>query len=83
MFDERLIHGSRGGSLRHQWRVDFVVDPLDDRELVAARYWYEESLPTSEPEAGYDPDLYPSWGTFWQSRERPWSPSLRRLGLIP
>ncbi len=81
VFDEHLIHGSRGGQVRHQWRIDFVVDPRDGAEVEATLAWYEQSLPTAEPEAGYDATLYTSWGAFWRSLERPWSNSLRRLGL--
>jgi hypothetical protein len=35
--DEHLLHGSAGGSDRRQWRVDFVVDPVDAAETARVR----------------------------------------------
>jgi len=81
VFDEHIIHGSTGGGERCQWRVDFVIDPLgpDEEELVKTNF--EQVFPNAEHEPGYDARRYPSYGSYWQSLERPWSKRLRDLGV--
>ena len=80
-FDEHLIHGSTGGSVRRQWRVDFVIDPQDATEERRVRAWFAQSVPSDGSDPGYDVELYPSYGSHWQGRDRPWTERLRALGV--
>jgi hypothetical protein len=81
IFDEHIIHGSTGGGERRQWRVDFIVDPRgpDEEELVKSNF--EQVFPNGKGDPGYDARRYPSYGSYWQSLERPWSNRLRDLGV--
>jgi Phytanoyl-CoA dioxygenase (PhyH) len=81
IFDEHLIHGSAGGLLRRQWRVDFVVDPRNKRELAAVEAWFAQSIPDERLETAYDAERYPSYGPHWQALDRPWTRRLRELGV--
>jgi hypothetical protein len=45
IFDEHLIQDSSGGGERRQWRVDFLIDPLDQDEHSAAATWLDQSNP--------------------------------------
>jgi hypothetical protein len=81
VFDERLIHGSRGGRLRRQWRVDFVIDPQDATEEDKVRAWFTQSIPSERADPGYDTTRYPSYGAFWRHRDRPWTRRLGDLGV--
>jgi hypothetical protein len=79
-FDEHLVHGSVGGAVRRQWRIDFIVDPVDDTEAAYVRATFARIFdPTWD--GGDDPDAYPSYGAHWQSLDRPWHQPLRRLGV--
>jgi hypothetical protein len=79
-FDEHLVHGSVGGAVRRQWRIDFIVDPIDDTEAAYVRATFARIFdPTWD--GGDDPDAYPSYGAHWQSLDRPWHQPLRRLGV--
>jgi hypothetical protein len=81
VFDEHLIHGSAGGSQRRQWRVDFVIDPRDQRERALATAWFNQSVPDERVRPGYDAARYPSYGAYWQALDRPWANRLRELGV--
>jgi Phytanoyl-CoA dioxygenase (PhyH) len=81
IFDEHLIHGSAGGLLRRQWRVDFVVDPRNGSELAAADAWFGQSIPDERHETAYDAERYPSYGPHWQALDLPWTSRLRELGV--
>lgn len=81
VFDEHLIHGSAGGAVRRQWRVDFVIDPQDATEERQVRAWFAQSVPSDRSDPGYDVELYPSFGFHWQGRDRPWTERLRALGV--
>jgi len=81
VFDEHLIHGSTGGSVRRQWRVDFVIDPQDATEERQVQAWFAQSVPSDRSDPGYDVELYPSYGSHWQGRDRPWTERLRALGV--
>jgi Phytanoyl-CoA dioxygenase (PhyH) len=81
VFDEHLIHGSVGGSLRRQWRVDFVIDPRDEHEHAVAAAWFDQSIPDERHDPGYDAERYPSYGPHWQALDRTWTDRLRELGV--
>ena len=80
VFDERLRHGSAGGAVRRQWRVDFIADPADSTEeaLVQATF---ARLFDPNWDGGDDVDRYPSYGPYWQALNRPWTERLRALGI--
>ena len=81
MFDEHLTHGSVGGTYRRQWRVDFIADPLNDREeqLLLTTFVYIFDVGW---DCGYDVDRYPSYGDAWQNAHPQWARRLRNLGVI-
>jgi hypothetical protein len=81
VFDEHLIHGTIGGGERTQWRIDFVVDPLDDVETRAVLTWFASSLPDECAEPGYDATRYPTYGAYWRGLDRPWVRRLQELGI--
>jgi hypothetical protein len=65
VFDEHLLHASRGGTLRRQWRVDYVARPADAaQEAVVRRYFADIFSP--EWDAGYDVDAFPTYGEHWR-----------------
>ncbi|MDQ1383934.1 MAG: hypothetical protein QOG65_1313 [Actinomycetota bacterium] len=78
--DEHLLHGSAGGSDRRQWRVDFVVDPVEAAETARVREYFSLIFPL-DWDGGYDVDRYPSYGAYWRSTNRPWVEPLRELGV--
>jgi hypothetical protein len=79
-FDEHVAHGSVGGSLRRQWRVDFIADPLDSDEAALVHATFVGILDPSW-DGGDDRVGYPSYGPYWQTLDRPWHTSLRSLGI--
>jgi Phytanoyl-CoA dioxygenase (PhyH) len=78
-FHERLIHGSSGGGLRRQWRVDFVIDPRDADEDASVQAQYVNAIGAAQLEDANT--RYPSYGPYWQARDRPWTNRLRDLGV--
>ncbi len=78
-FDEHLAHGSVGGEIRPQWRVDFVADPADDYEEALVRSYFSR-LFQADWDCGYDVDRYPNYDPHWRKRGRPWTERLRELG---
>jgi hypothetical protein len=78
VFDEHLLHGSRGGGVRRQWRVDFVHDSgRDDDEL---RAYFADIFPP-DSDGGYDVDGYPSYGPAWRTSGRAYLPRMEALGV--
>jgi hypothetical protein len=79
-FDEHVAHGSAGGTLRRQWRVDFIADPVNTDEVALAHAMFARIL---DPVwfLGDDSDAYPSYGSYWQTLDRPWHARLRELGI--
>jgi len=65
VFDEHLLHASRGGTLRRQWRVDYVARPADAAEEAVVRRYYADIF-SPDWDAGYDVDAFPSYGGHWQ-----------------
>jgi hypothetical protein len=80
VFDEHLTHGSVGGAVRRQWRVDFVADPVDGTEEAQVRASFAR-LFDPDWDGGDDVDRYPSYGSYWQTLDRPWTARLRVLGV--
>ncbi len=80
VFDEHLTHGSAGGAVRRQWRVDFIAEPRNGTEeaLVYASY---ARLFDLDWDAGDDVDRYPSYGPYWQTLDRPWTTQLGAMGV--
>jgi phytanoyl-CoA dioxygenase PhyH len=80
VFDEHLTHGSLGGVVRRQWRVDFIVDPVGPAEEALVRASFAR-LFDPDWDGGDDEDRYPSYGPYWQTLHRPWTARLRALGV--
>jgi hypothetical protein len=80
VFDEHLVHGSSGGAVRRQWRVDFVADPMGPQEEALVRTMFA-GLFDPDWDGGDDVDRYPSYGAYWQTLDRPWTERLRELGV--
>jgi hypothetical protein len=81
IFDEHLIHGSTGGDVRRQWRVDFVIDPDSEHETASVGGWFDQSIPDEHHDPGYNAERYPSYGPHWRALGRPWTQRLRELGV--
>jgi len=80
VFEEHLTHGSVGGAVRRQWRVDFVADPVNGAEETLVRASFAR-LFDPDWDGGDDVDRYPSYGSYWQTLEHPWTARLRVLGV--
>ena len=82
-FDEHLEHSSPGRATgkppRHQWRVDFLADPVGAQEEAEARQYFA-SIFVPEWDGGYDVRKFPSYDGPWQASERPGVDRLRGLG---
>lgn len=79
-FDEHLAHGSSGGKVRRQWRVDFVADPVDDHEEALVRSYFARLYPL-DWDGRYDVNRYPNYDGRWRTWDRPWTERLRELGV--
>ena len=79
-FDERLLHASSGGRDRLQWRVDYVLDPLDAESEARVRAWYARQHPP-DWDGGYDVERFPSYGAHWLASGRRCVARLRELGV--
>jgi Phytanoyl-CoA dioxygenase (PhyH) len=80
-FDEHLVHGSKGGRARRQWRADFLADPLNAEEEDRAQAYFAHIFPAQRRDAPYDATRYPSYGPYWEMLDRPWTTRLRHLGV--
>jgi hypothetical protein len=81
VFDEHLVHGSRGGQLRRQWRVDFIADPRTARETELVQRSFAHIFDVKW-DGRYDVDRYPSFGDWWQGCHPEWSARLDDLGIL-
>ena len=79
VFDEHLLHASAGGTIRHQWRVDFFADPQTSDETLYAEAFLAGVYQVGW-DGGYDLDRYPSYDTAWRQSGRPGAERLRELG---
>jgi hypothetical protein len=80
VFDEHLFHSSHGGVARRQWRIDYLLDPVD----AAARnktLAYFSNIYAANWSGGYDVDRYPSYGPDWHESGRPAVARLKALGV--
>lgn len=83
LMHEHLLHGSAGGAggtVRRQWRVDFLPDPQDaamERRVKA----YFARLYAPDWRAEYDVERYPSYGEDWKRSSRPAVARLAALGV--
>ncbi len=81
LFDEHLRHASAGGGVRRQWRADFVSDPRDDADGIAAvRAYFADIFPDGAPPP-YDAALFPSYGPDWRASRRASVARLDALGV--
>ena len=72
-----VLRDFAGGSLRRQWRVDFVADCPDTDDLL--REWFARQF-TVGWDGGYDVRRYPSYGPHWRSLDARWNARLDALG---
>ncbi len=94
VMDEHLLHASVGGTIRRQWRVDFVADEPPhseephshaadtndpDKSDVLRRYFAGQY--SAGWDGGYDVDLFPSYGPDWRTLYPHWSERLCALGV--
>jgi len=80
VFDEHLFHASLGGSVRKQWRVDFVRDPVGpDGERLVRDYF--QAIYPADWNGGYDVVRYPSYSDHWRRSGRPAADRLEALGV--
>ncbi|HEX5738079.1 MAG TPA: phytanoyl-CoA dioxygenase family protein [Hydrogenophaga sp.] len=79
-FEEHLFHGSFGGGVRRQWRVDYLLDPVDAASQAHTKSYFAGLYPT-EWDGGYDTDRYPSYDADWRSSDRFSAARLAELGV--
>lgn len=79
-FDEHLFHGSSGGGTRHQWRLDYLVDP-GGAEAERQTKAYFEAIYSPDWDGGYDVDRFPSYGVDWRGSGRAAARRLEALGV--
>jgi hypothetical protein len=80
LFDEHLFHSSHGGTVRRQWRIDYLRDPVDavTRNHTIA---YFSGIYAPNWNGGYDVDRYPSYGPHWRASGRLAVARLEALGV--
>ena len=78
VLDERLLHASIGGTIRRQWRVDFVANVGSDEDLHA---YYAGQHP-ADWDGGYDPAVFPSYGPAWRELNSGSVGRLQELGVF-
>ena len=80
LMDEHVLHAAFGGSVRHQWRVDYLSAPVSSEEFVRAKSYFAR-LYDLEWDGGYDVDRYPSYGPDWRRSSRAAVTQLEALGV--
>jgi len=80
-FDEHLFHASTGGTMRLQWRVDYVRDPSSATEEEVVRAYFTHIF-APDWDGGYDVDAFPSYSRQWIDSARPAIARLRELGVF-
>jgi hypothetical protein len=78
--NEHVLHAAFGGSVRRQWRVDYLRVPVGVEEIILAKSYFA-SLYDPEWDGGYDVDRYPSYGTDWRRSSRAAVRQLETLGV--
>ena len=79
-FDEHLWHASAGGTLRRQWRADYVGAPENTSAEERVKAYFQGIFPPDR-DGGYDVDRYPSYGPDWRQSPRPSAARLDVLGV--
>jgi hypothetical protein len=79
LMDEHVLHAAFGGSVRRQWRVDYLGVPVGREESILATSYFA-SLYDREWDGGYDVDRYPSYGPDWRRSSRAAVAQLDALG---
>jgi hypothetical protein len=80
LMDEHVLHASFGGSVRRQWRVDYLAVPVGSDEITLAKSYFA-SLYEPGSAGGYDVDRYPSYGPDWRRSGRAAVMQLEALGV--
>ena len=78
--DEHLFHASSGGTIRRQWRVDYLRVPIDADDARHTKTYFE-NLYRVDWDGGYDVDRYPSYGFAWRNSGRAAVGQLEELGV--
>ena len=79
LMDEHVLHAAFGGSVRRQWRVDYLGVPVGREECLLAKTYFA-SLYDREWDGAYDVDRYPSYGPDWRHSGRAAVAQLEALG---
>ena len=77
--DEHVLHAAFGGSVRRQWRVDYLGVPVGGEESILTKLYFAR-LYDPEWDGGYDVDRYPSYGPDWRRSGRAAVAQLEALG---
>jgi phytanoyl-CoA dioxygenase PhyH len=80
LMDEHLFHASSGGTIRRQWRVDYLRVPIDADDARHTKTYFE-NLYRVDWDGGYDVDRYPSYGFAWRNSGRVAAAQLEELGV--
>src|SRR5262249_21083519 len=80
VINEHLFHASAGGTLRRQWRVDYLPVPVNDPTERQTKDYFE-AIYAPDWDGGYDADRYPSYGSDWRNSGRHAAAQLERLGV--
>ena len=80
LMNEHVLHAAFGGSVRRQWRVDYLRVPVGIEEITLAKSYFA-SLYDHEWDGGYDVDRYPSYGPDWRRSSRAAVTQLEALGV--
>jgi Phytanoyl-CoA dioxygenase (PhyH) len=67
VIDEHVKHAAFGGTIRRQWRVDFIAEPHNGAEATAARAYFAGIFAPGW-DGGYDVEAYPTYGDDWRRR---------------
>jgi hypothetical protein len=80
LMDEHVLHAAFGGSVRRQWRVDYLGVPVGDEAFILTKSYFD-SLYEREWDGGYDVDRFPSYGPDWRGSGRAAVAQLEALGV--
>lgn len=80
LMDEHVLHAAFGGSVRRQWRVDYLGVPVSVEESILTKSYFDR-LYEREWDGGYDVDRFPSYGPEWRRSSRAAVAQLEALGV--
>ncbi|MGL6159282.1 hypothetical protein [Microbulbifer sp.] len=78
--EESIGADERGGGLRRQWRLDFLLDPATAEAERHTRAYFADIYP-ADWNGGYDVDRYPSYGPDWRRSGPRAAQRLEELGV--